>query len=175
VKTGLVAVAPPGAAYIKLPNRHHCLSASSLTVNVSPEDSPPAWRRIGSTLPSCGSSASRSAAGRREFLLQNPRASLRLRPVSESGPTYPHHRSDARSHEVSRPFDATRPHEPPFAGHPIPRHVASFRLPCGSTPCSRAGLPDVFQSGAPMGFGSLQSLTSRKSPPPSGSDIPSCD
>jgi len=100
---------------------------------------------------------------------------LRLRPVSESGPTYPHHRSDARSHEVSRPFDATRPHEPPPAGHPIPRHVASFRLPCGSTPCSRAGLPDVFQSGAPMGFGSLQSLTSRKSPPPSGSDIPSCD
>jgi len=78
-----MAVALPGAEYIKLPNRHHCLPASSLTVNVSPEDSPPAWRRIGSTLPSCGSSASRSAAGRREFLLQNlrdlPQTSSRFR------------------------------------------------------------------------------------------------
>jgi len=78
---------------------------------------------------------------------------LRLRPVTEFDLTYPHHRSDARSHEVFRPFDATLSSEPPPAGHPDPRHVASFRLPCGSTPCSRNDIPDVFQSGASMGFG----------------------
>lgn len=82
---------------------------------------------------------------------------------------------DARSHEVFRPFDATRTLEQPPPGHPDPGQVTSFRLPCGSTSCSRSDLPGVFQPGASMGFGSLQSLPKRKSPPPFGHGIPSCD
>lgn len=62
--------------------------------------------------------------------------------------------------------------EQPLPGHPDPSHVTSFRLPCGSTPYSRNGLPGVFQPGAPLGFTSLQSLTLQKSSAPLGVDFP---
>lgn len=75
---------------------------------MSLEDSPTALRRIGLTLPSCGSAASRFLAEGRAPCYEDRETFLRLRSASEFCLEYPHRKRDARSHEVFRPFDATR-------------------------------------------------------------------
>jgi len=145
--------------YPELSFRHHCLTTSSRVVCVSLEDSPTTWRRIGLTLPSCGSAASRfSVEGRAPLLPEF------ARPSSDFGPLQSVTRGTRTKSMVpalTRFFaPSTQPNrfEPPPPGFPCPGHVASFCLPCNSPPCSRIDLPDVFQPGAFMGFSALQSL-----------------
>lgn len=73
-----------------------------------------------------------------------------------------------RSHEVSRPLSATQPVEPPFPGLPPPGHVASPHFPRASTPCSRTGLPGLFQPGALSGFGPSELSRAGIAPPLDG-------
>lgn len=145
--------------YPELSLRHHCLTTSSRVVYVSLEDSPTTWRLIGSTLPSCGSAASRFSVEGRAPCYRVRETSLRLRSTSECDPGYPH----LKWCTLSRGFlplqrNPTDSSHRPRAFH-CPGHVASFCLPCNSTLCSRIDLPGVSQPGAFMGFSALQSLT----------------
>jgi len=110
----------PELIYSKLSLRHHCLTTSSLVVYVSLEDSPSTWRLTGSTLPSCGSAASRFSVEGRVTCYRPRETSLRLRSTSEYDLVYPHHRNDACSLEVFCPFNVTQPVRATNPGHSKP-------------------------------------------------------
>jgi hypothetical protein len=119
--------------YPELSFRHHCLTTSSRVVCVSLEDSPSTLRLIGSTLPSCGSAASRFSVEGRVPCYRVRETSLRLRSTSECDPGYPHlnwctlsrgflplQRNPTDSSHRSRAFHA-RVMLRPFAYHAIRR------------------------------------------------------
>jgi hypothetical protein len=107
---------------------------------------------MGSTLPPRGSSASRSSRIRRkpcDRIAILPQACTPLQSLARESV----HRVPARP--LSRGFlppQRHQPSEPPLPGLPHPGHVAPAHFLRATAPCSRYGLPGIFQPGALSGF-----------------------